>query len=41
MKEENGGERGVQLMNMVDKSNSPLQTSFRLFFVSRQSGQAL
>ncbi len=26
MKEENGGERVVQSLNMVDKSNSPLQT---------------
>ena len=27
MKEENGGERGVQPLNMVDRSTSPLQTA--------------
>jgi hypothetical protein len=41
MKEVNGVERGVQPLNMVDKSISPLQTHFRPVFVSRQSGQAL
>jgi hypothetical protein len=41
MKEENGGERGVQPLNMVDTSTCPLQTPFRPVFVSRQSGQAL
>jgi hypothetical protein len=29
----------VQRLDMVDKSISPLQTSFRLFFVSGQSEQ--
>jgi hypothetical protein len=30
----------VQRLDMVDKSISPLQISFRLFFVSGQSEQA-
>jgi hypothetical protein len=41
MKEENGGERGVQPLNMVDPSTCPLQTPFGPVFVSRQSGQAM
>ncbi len=37
MKEENGGERGVQPLNMVDKSTSPLQTHFRPVFCDGQA----
>ena len=32
MKEENGGERGVQPLNMVDKSTSPLQIALQAGF---------
>src|SRR5215467_4545824 len=31
---------GVQLLDMVDNSRSHPQTSFRLFFISGQSGQS-
>ncbi len=41
MKEENGGERGVQPLNMVDRSTALSKPHFRSVFVSRQSGQAL